>query len=379
MKTYDFLISGDTAGFDIMYAQALEQRGCSTLVSRHISRIDTSTNLPAEYELDESHLVYFKNPLEWVNLARKARLVLSLSGAVMFNLQPYLWPIRNLLGLPPVIHLPTGSDMSEMLVEKTRRGQHFRQYLKWVNIVGMCNYPQALINAQSLRLKNQVFFYPPYFIKKTPVTLSGHGRLKFLHPANIDMKITKSDAGRIGKGTDKFINAFAKAIENGLDAECYMVFRGPDREIARQMIIEKGLENRIIWLPPLSRKDFFEKISESDVVVDQFEIGAIGGVFMEALGLGKPVITYINTTAFRIAYPELPPCLNAHGEDDIYEQLMKCANREFLRELGEQGNQWANRYHSLENTTNQLLYYFSVLTGKKIFKFENPDPKESGS
>jgi glycosyltransferase involved in cell wall biosynthesis len=371
MKNIDFLISGDVAGFDIMYAQALQRRGCNTVVTRHISKKGLSKNLPLQYEYDENRLVFFENSLDWVKLARNSRMVISLSGSAMFNLQPILWYLRNILGIPPVIHLSTGSDMLELLIEKSGRGDRFREYLKWVKIVGMCNYPKALINAQNIGLENQVFFYYPYYIDTKFDSRRNTGKIKFFHPANLDWKVSNSDSNRAsGKGNDLFIRAFSRALVNGLDAECIMLFRGPDRENALELVKTLGIEDRIIWFPEMPREEYLKTMSEVDVVVDQFEVGAAGGVFMEALSLGKSVLSYINPVAYRLIYPELPPMLNCRTEDEIYQQLLKCSDREFLCNLGAQGKIWVNRYHSLENSTNLLLYYFSVFSGRKIFDFE---------
>ncbi len=58
--------------------------------------------------------------------------------------------------------------------------------------------------------------------------------------------------------------------------------------------------------------------SQSDIVADQFIIGSMGGIALEALYAGKPLLTFINEELHEKVYPEIPPVANAKNSEEVY-------------------------------------------------------------
>jgi hypothetical protein len=299
-------------------------------------------------------------------------MVISLAGALVFGLGP-LWPLRRILGAPPVVAYSTGADLSELAVERSIVGFVFRRYLRSVDVNWCGPYPSVLENVVRLRLPRIAFMAIPQDLRASEEMdidadrhLRRSGPLMFFHGSNLDWGVT--DAGphrRSTKGNDRFIRAFAAAVGGGLDARLILVDRGPDRHVARRLLRELAIDDRVEWRPPLSRDDLWRAMIDADVVVDQFDIGALGGIAIEAMSLGAPVLTYVAEAA-RIEYgADLPPILNGAGESEIRARIAEAADRRVLHALGRRASAWAIAHHRWDHCLDRFVFCYENLTGRR--------------
>ena len=80
--------------------------------------------------------------------------------------------MRRFLGLPPVINLTTGSDITELAVERSLHGLLYRQYLRFVDLNWCLPMPHALQNITRLKVPNVVFMRGfPYIVPDPDGTL----------------------------------------------------------------------------------------------------------------------------------------------------------------------------------------------------------------
>jgi glycosyltransferase involved in cell wall biosynthesis len=85
---------------------------------------------------------------------------------------------------------------------------------------------------------------------------------------------------------------------------------------------------------------------EADLVADQFIGGAYGYTALEAMALGKPVLTYVRSASLVEAEAECP--LMNVTPDTLEETLRWClANREALPAIGAAGRSYVTRWHSV--------------------------------
>lgn len=380
---YDVLIIGELVGIDLIFAEHLSRKGFRCCVLRR-STIKTKARTERINSLSSYHthfrkedISYYKNGLEFLRYAKKSRLIVSFTGAVIGALR-LLWPLRHLLGLPPVVNLTTGSDIMELSVEKSLLGLMYRQYLRFVDLNWCASSPYALKNIFALKVPNVVFMRYPYYLlpdnhnviidKNTDGT--EHKPLRFFHPSHLDWKVSDPSAHRkSSKGNDRFIKAFARAVKEGLNVYCVILDRGSDRNVAKELIRNHDMEDRFIWKPHLTRDELAGEIHKADVVVDQFDIGCLGGIAIEAMSMGKPVMIYLQESCLNLLYAEPPTVLNCHTEDEIYEQIMKCRDRTYLQNVGKKAKEWVYKYHHWDTCLDQFLFYYTLLTGHRIVDY----------
>lgn len=388
-KRFDILITGELAGFDLLLAEHLSRRGLHCAVARRATPSGSPPQPAGTYTSYHTHfspddVVGVGTGMPFLALARQSRLIVSLTGALVGALGRVLWPLRHTLGLPPVINITTGSDIIELATEKSVRGWCYRQYLRFAALNWIAPYPQALSNVIALRVPNIVFMRFPYYLvgETNPHGGLPMGRIRFFHPSNLDWKASDPGAQRYSsKGNDRFIRAFARAVDGGMDAECVFLDRGKDRALARALVSTLRLDNRVIWKPQLTRDELREELGRADIVVDQFDVGIFGGIAAEAMSMGKPVLIYLCESSMRLLYAELPPVLNAHREEEIHDQILRCRDRHFAQELGARAREWVYRHHHWDSCLDEFLFFFTLLTGQRVVDYGwDRDPyAEAGS
>jgi glycosyltransferase involved in cell wall biosynthesis len=162
------------------------------------------------------------------------------------------------------------------------------------------------------------------------------------------------------KQNDLLFRGFAKFIERSGRHRSVLVM--PDRTqsndiaLGKRLIHEMGLEPYVVWLQPprpegFTRDELIPFYSIADVVADDFGIGWFGSVVIEALSIGRPVITYIDEKVMGRIYP-WHPILSARTEEEIAGHLMSLYRDEkFKREIGGRGRIWIEEFHSEEGTS----------------------------
>ena len=76
---------------------------------------------------------------------------------------------------------------------------------------------------------------------------------------------------------------------------------------------DEGVNVELDLIEGVSRADAMERITRADVLVDQLHIGWYGGVAVEGMALGRPVVCFINESenpfgaAFQLSGPNLLP------------------------------------------------------------------------
>ncbi len=153
--SYDIACIGDTAGFDLMFAEYFSAAGLRCKVFRHTgTKKNISAQLTPHSDSKQSFslndIVYFEKRTSFIKEMQNFRCIASIGGALPVFLGRKYWPFRNLLNLPPVIQITTGSDVMERSIEKSFPGRMFRQYLKFTKLNVMVPYPLVLKNRETV-------------------------------------------------------------------------------------------------------------------------------------------------------------------------------------------------------------------------------------
>ncbi len=150
------------------------------------------------------------------------------------------------------------------------------------------------------------------------------------------------------KGNDIFFEGFANFCKTSkINASVICVEWGQSVKNSKKLLAELNISNRIKWIPPQSCYKMNEFIRSSDLLADQFWVGAFGSTLPKALQNNVAGMCYINERDHEWCLKELPPILNAKDPKEISFLLSKAYhNREWLQNLADKGKVWYNKYHS---------------------------------
>jgi glycosyltransferase involved in cell wall biosynthesis len=146
----------------------------------------------------------------------------------------------------------------------------------------------------------------------------------------------------------------SRSLHKGTDVRLVLIDRihSPDRSEIRRRIDYLGLASNVTWVTAPSQDGFtrhqmIDLYSSVDVVVDDFGRGWYGSVAVEALALGKPVVTYVDPFAMDLEYKS-NPFLNSRTPSAVVEHLTNLLRDEsYVRVVSGNGREWIERFHGL--------------------------------
>lgn len=122
----------------------------------------------------------------------------------------------------------------------------------------------------------------------------------------------------------------------------------------------KSLYNNVEFIMVEGKKqsEAFEIYKTADIIVDQLIIGTYGVFSIEAMAMGKPVVTYISDEMIN-NFPEELPIINA-SEADIKEKLIYLINNPVERyEVGVNSRKYVEDYHDFRKIAVVLANIYS--------------------
>ena len=165
------------------------------------------------------------------------------------------------------------------------------------------------------------------------------------------------------KGNDKLIRGFAVLRKRlGPGPKLFLSAWGQEIESSRALVRELGIENDVVWLPPLPKRRLAEYMNASDVVLDQFVLGCFGTTTPEAMACAKPVLLYYRPEDHAWCLPEHPPVVQACAAEEIAAALERLLTRpEEARRIGEESRAWFLRHHSLDLVVARHLEIYEAI------------------
>jgi glycosyltransferase involved in cell wall biosynthesis len=114
----------------------------------------------------------------------------------------------------------------------------------------------------------------------------------------------------------------------------------------------------------LDHREAFERYRHADVIVDQLNAGWYGVFAIEALALGKPVVTFLHDEAVRRteeAFGVEVPIVSATKETLADKLRPLVASADERRRIGLASRAYAEEVHDLERMTDRLLALYAGL------------------
>lgn len=165
------------------------------------------------------------------------------------------------------------------------------------------------------------------------------------------------------KGNDLFVRGFAEFLKS-TDPRAFAVFVEWGHTVAetKALLRKLGIADRIVWIKPQPNRAMVRYILASDVVADQFFLGAFGSLTPKALLCRRPVLLNLDEDIHRWALPEMPPVENVKSPEQITAALVHLYTDEaFRRARGDQCFDWYYKYHSARRIRSDLISTYSIM------------------
>jgi len=158
------------------------------------------------------------------------------------------------------------------------------------------------------------------------------------------------------KGTDIFLQGMAMAMESEPTGfRLTLARKGPDVQATEVLLRDLGMESSVTWIEEFGQKSIPRLVAKSDVVVDSLGPSVPGMATMDALRLGKPVITRpfegLGNDLLRDA-----PILWAQTSEDVCRHLLALrGSGDFRRRLAEDVRRFSDQTLDPANYTELFL------------------------
>jgi glycosyltransferase involved in cell wall biosynthesis len=168
------------------------------------------------------------------------------------------------------------------------------------------------------------------------------------HPARHHWSDTRRLEG--DKGNDIFLSGFARfAKECEPRAKVILVRWGTRVEQTLSLIEKLGIAANVHWISPQPHRAMVRLICGSDLVADQFVLGAFGNIMPMALFCGRPAMLFLDGKLHDWCFEEMPPVVNAASPLEVFNGLNELhASASFAHDLVNRGSRWYSAYHSNE-------------------------------
>lgn len=190
------------------------------------------------------------------------------------------------------------------------------------------------------------------------------------HPA----RVMFTPSAYVSKGNDKLLRAIRHLKDCGIEYLLVMVDKGnPCEPAARELIKQLEITSNVVWIPKMPRHQLASWYKSADIVADDFSGGAPGSVVFEGMACAKPVISYFQTTShdpsfwpIHKVYPEIPPIVNVHSEEEIACALKKLHGKPEERiKIGKASRVWMERYASGNVVAQKFIEHYEDILKKQ--------------
>ena len=282
----------------------------------------------------------------------------------------YLW--LNRVGRPHVA-LATGFDLRELSAEQTDQGRRAAEFFKDATVVLYPPDRKAYNQVQNLGLvdaqPNFLQVDTQYFSPEAAGSRSDSNFVIF-HPTRLDWT---DSTGRTLKANDRIFRAVAGLKSRGIRAEIHYLERGYDVDATRMLISELDIGDRVTAIrTSLDDERLRAQYRRADVVADQFDLGSLGLVCLEAMSSGTPVLVDIDPEYSSEVYGRRVPVFHARSVADIAEHVsVLIEDRALVRDFGSRSREFVLEFHSSSVSNNRLLKVYSRLLGCPVEKLLN--------
>ncbi|MDD4564890.1 MAG: glycosyltransferase [Eubacteriales bacterium] len=370
---HKILFYGNLCNLGYNFAKAVNDAGRSDLYAEFLISSQDMEMMNPSNPIWEDEEIRFHLP-EWILVSREKKLrrrgPLRTVFSLIFNYRncrmqfskkdivfsSTLMNIWAMLCAKKYVAMTTGSDIVELAHQKSILGKIYLNSLKKASCIGLLN-TNHIDHAKQLGLDNYRFI--PFAIDtakyKPDKNKPRSDKIIILHSSALDWvesdirpdNVKKNDI--FFKGFAKFIKTVEQEIANRINV--IVLEFGKDILETKELILQLGINDKIIYLPKCSKSELIDKYCKADIVVDQFAVGAFGLNALEAMAGGSIVLTYLEENNALECYGDLPPILNCRTEEDVCNALARIASNSFseLADMKKKAQDWVIKHHDYRN------------------------------
>ncbi len=173
--------------------------------------------------------------------------------------------------------------------------------------------------------------------------------------------------GYADKANDVFLLAVADLRHRGVRIGVVCCDWGANVAQSKALLAAAGLDSQVRWVRPMAMVRFERMALACDLVVDQFKLGAFGGIVFKAMAVGAPILTYLDESRLLKQYQEMPPVINCATRQVIVEKLGQLVRAPAtLVELGTASRAWIKKYHGKDETVDLQIEQFRQMIAKRF-------------
>jgi len=168
------------------------------------------------------------------------------------------------------------------------------------------------------------------------------------------------------KGHLLLVEAAAQLAERGVAFEIVLIGDGPMRDPIERLIRKHGLEDRILLRGKMDGDQVQESIRSSRAMVLPSFAEGLPVVIMEALALGRPVVTTAIAGTPELVRPGVNGWLVPAGSVEALREAMRevlCTPPSRLSEMGRRGAELVAREHDVTREAQRLAELFRRAAG----------------
>ena len=167
------------------------------------------------------------------------------------------------------------------------------------------------------------------------------------------------ETGYADKANDVFLRAFGQLRAEGASVGLICCSWGQNVADSQALLKDLGCSAYVRWVKPMAMVRFERMAKACDCVVDQFKLGAFGGVLFKAMAVGAPVLTYLDEHRLQEQYAEVPPVINCKTESEIIGNARTLIdNPSMLASKKHASRAWIKKYHGKDATVNAQVDQF---------------------
>lgn len=220
------------------------------------------------------------------------------------------------------------------------------------NIVMITNADYFYAN-NKLNFDKQKIVYIPHgfddnscidFLNKFKKSTDKNDIIKFFAPSRHDW-VNGNDGN--SKGNEIIVKAVKKLVDDRqINFLVTMLEYGNDVQATKNLIEQLELNDYFEWKPTMIRKELWSFYLNSNAVLDQFYIPAIGQIGVETIALGVRLINADDGSMTKF-FGEKSPILSANTPEEVAKLMMNImADPNDKLGVGDYGRAWFARNHS---------------------------------
>lgn len=183
--------------------------------------------------------------------------------------------------------------------------------------------------------------------------------IKFFAPARHDW--VNGDDGH-SKGNEIIVKAAKKLVEGEqTNFLVTMLEYGSDIQVTKNLIQQLKLNAHFEWKHTMTREEMWSFYLNSNAVLDQFYIPAIGQIGVETIALGVRLVNADNGSMDKF-FGEKSPILAANTPEELAKQMLNImADPDDMSGVGDYGRAWFARHHSMDAIGSKLDRAIEIL------------------